>query len=119
MMNSNRVSLYQTRPFKKDVKRLGKKYPHLCDDLEELSKVIRVRPIRPSGESAVIKQPGDDVRIIKTRMACQDLMGKHTLRVIYAYHQQAERVDLIELYAKSDQENEDDKRIKAYLSASL
>jgi hypothetical protein len=38
------------------------------------------------------------------------------MRVIYAYFEEENRIELIEIYYKGDKENEDKKRIKKYYS---
>jgi len=47
-------------------------------------------------------------------MACRALR-RRALRVIYAYFEQEQRIEFIEIYFKGDKENEDRKRIKEYL----
>ena len=50
-------------------------------------------------------------KLFKARkFACRSLLQKRTrsgLRVIYAYFEEEERIELVEIYYKGDQENED------------
>lgn len=41
------------------------------------------------------------------------------IRVIYAYHIAASKVDFIEIYFKGEKENEDRERIKEYLKNQI
>ena len=53
------------------------------------------------------------------KFACRSLKGrgvKSGIRVIYAYHKGCDRVELVEIYVKSDKEVEDGARIKRYYS---
>lgn len=56
-------------------------------------------------------------RIFKVKkFACRSLRGrgsKSGIRVIYAYDEKEDRIDLIEIYFKGDKENEDRDRINA------
>jgi len=48
------------------------------------------------------------------KFACRSLKGKGAqtgIRVIYAYSEEADRIELIEIYYKGDKENEDRERI--------
>ena len=62
---------------------------------------------------AVLGQ-NDVLFIIKARLFCRYLKGS-SVRVIYSYAEEAQRIEFIEIYHKGDKENEDRKRIKQYL----
>ena len=47
-------------------------------------------------------------------MACRALRDR-SLRTIYGYLEQEQRIDFIEIYFKGEKENEDRERIKEYL----
>ena len=52
------------------------------------------------------------------KFACRSLKGRGVMsgiRVIYAYHVAASKVEFIEIYFKGEKENEDRERIKEYL----
>ncbi len=52
------------------------------------------------------------------KFACKALKGRGVMsgiRVIYAYHIAALKVEFIEIYFKGEKENEDRERIKEYL----
>ena len=99
--------------FQKDCKRLGKKYLSLSGDLQEFRNVVTVVPLGNSKHFNVIVQT-DILYIIKARLFCRYLKGS-SLRVVYAYFEQRQRIEFIEVYFKGDRENENHDRIKKYL----
>ena len=99
--------------FEKELKKLAKKYKSLPDDLQEFSNVISAVPLGNSKHFNVITQT-DALYIIKARLFCRYLKGS-SLRIIYVYFEQNQRIEFIELYHKRDRENEDRDRIKEYL----
>ena len=99
--------------FKKECKRFEKKYKSLHSDLQEFKNVISVVPLGNSKHFNIITQT-ESVKIIKARFFCRYLKGT-SLRVIYSYIREKERIDFIEIYFKGDKENEDRERIKEYL----
>ncbi len=99
--------------FKKEFKRLRKKYKSLPEDLHEFCKVISVIPRGNSKHFKVITQT-EFVYIIKARLFCKYLKGS-SLRIVYAYFEQEQRIEFIQLYFKGEKENEDRDRIREYL----
>ena len=101
--------------FKKDLKALLKKYRTLNDDLETVKKVLEVIPDERPPFSFRIDNLGLKTCIIKVKkIACRALKGRGVnsgLRLIYAYFQEEQRITFIELYHKSEKENEDRQRI--------
>lgn len=102
-----------TSEFEKEFKRFFKKYKTLHDDLEKLKKVLFTNPTGV-GKNFVVIHSSSTVKIVKARMACRALRDR-SLRVVYFYFEQEQRIEFIELYFKGDKENEDRERIKAYL----
>ena len=104
--------------FKKDLRRLLKKYRTLNDDLGTLKKVIEAEPDERPPVSYTISGLGLQTQIIKVkRLACRALKGKGSntgLRLIYAYDKTEGKITLIEFYNKNEKENEDRDRIKKY-----
>jgi mRNA-degrading endonuclease RelE of RelBE toxin-antitoxin system len=103
----------QTPEFKKDWKRLIKKYGTLDEDLETFEKVTGIQPVGEGRHSTVLQRKGN-CEIVKARLFCKALRGA-SLRVIYAYHGETQTIRYIELYFKGDKANEDALRIRAYL----
>jgi len=54
------------------------------------------------------------MQVVKVRLACKSLKNR-SLRVIYAYHGELINFVYIEIYAKNAKENEDKKRVDAYI----
>jgi hypothetical protein len=101
--------------FQKDCKRLGKKYKSLIDDLKEFRNVVSVVPLGNSKHFIIITQI-KVLYIVKARLFCRYLKGS-SLRVMYAYFEQEQRIEFIEVYFKGDKENENHDRIMEYLNS--
>lgn len=99
--------------FGKEFKRLFKKYKTLDDDFEKFKKVLLTTPTGV-GKNFVIIYSTETIKVVKARMACRALRDR-SLRIIYAYFEQDQRIEFIEMYFKGEKENEDYERIKDYL----
>lgn len=110
----------QLDKFKRDLKKLLKRFPSLEEDLESLVKAQLVayhkfnvdnHGILPL-ENLGISSP----KIFKVKkFACKSLKGKGAqsgIRVIYGYFSEEDRIAFIQIYYKGDQELEDLQRIK-------
>jgi mRNA-degrading endonuclease RelE of RelBE toxin-antitoxin system len=100
-INKNPISINPSSRFKKDVKKLAKRYRSIRKDLQPLIETLQ------SGET-----PGDQIQgfnypVFKVRLKNSDTeKGKSGgYRVIY-YLQTATGIVLITIYSKSDQSNE-------------
>lgn len=112
MMNFDEVLEFQ-----KELKQLGKKYKSLPEDLQEFCKVVSVEPLGNSKHFHIItkgKAQTEPPFIVKARLSCRYLKGS-SLRIVYCYFEQEQRIEFIELYHKGDKENEDRSRIDNYL----
>ncbi|MDD4624922.1 MAG: hypothetical protein PHR31_01845 [Candidatus Pacebacteria bacterium] len=107
------MSYNEIQEFQKELKKLGKKYKSLPSDLQEFCNVISVVPLGNSKHFNIVFQNGLFF-IVKARFFCRYLKGS-SLRIIYSYFEQEQRIEFIELYFKGDKENEDRGRIKEYL----
>ena len=109
-------------PFKKDLKKLLKRFRTLEDDL----KIFINTQLKLFHK---IKEDNDGIKQIKglkqeypeifkaKKFACKSLKGKGAksgIRIIYAYFEQEDTIEFIEIYFKGDRENEDKERIKKY-----
>jgi len=101
--------------FKKDLKRLLKKYRTLSDDLETVKQVLEILPDERPPFNFRIDNLGMETCVIKVKkIACKALKGRGVnscLRLIYAYFKEEQIIIFIELYHKNDKENEDRQRI--------
>ena len=101
--------------FEKDLKQLLKKYRTLNSDLEDVKKVLKIRPDARPPFSFRIDGLGIITRVIKIKKIASDSFkgrGSNSgLRLIYAYFKEEPRIVFVELYHKNDKENEDRQRI--------
>ena len=105
--------------FEKDIKRLLKRFKTLEEDLKifirtELNLYHKLKV----DNKGIFQIPGlkiDSPKIFKAKkFACRSLKGKgvHSgMRVIYAYFEEEDKIELIVIYYKGDKENEDRERI--------
>jgi len=107
--------------FDRDIVRLARRYPTLEEDLETLINAAVFAFHRLNLDMGIVQMAGlgqTRLPIFKVRkFACRSLKqrGAHTgLRLIYAFDSENDRVELVEIYFKADQENEDRTRIKRY-----
>ncbi len=104
--------------FKKDLKNLLKKYRTLNDDLIVVKKVLEVSPDERPPFSFRIENLGLETCIVKVKkVACKALKGRGVnsgLRLVYAYFPEEPKITFIELYHKSDKQNEDRNRIEVH-----
>ncbi len=108
MMNFNELPEFQ-----KECKSLSKRYKSLADDLQEFCKVITIIPFGNSKHFNVITQ-NEILYILKARLFCRYLKGS-SLRIIYAYFEEKQEIEFIEIYYKGNKVNENRERIKLYL----
>lgn len=101
--------------FKKDYKKLLKKYRTLKSDLVIVKKVLEFSPKERPPFSYRIDNLGIETCVIKVKkIACRALKGRGVnsgLRLVYAHYQEEDRIIFIELYHKNDKENKDKERI--------
>jgi hypothetical protein len=103
--------------FQKELKQLGKKYKSLTDDLRVFRDVVSAVPLGNSKHFNIITQT-DILYIIKARLFCKYLKGS-SLRIVYSYFEQKQRIEFIEVYFKGEKKNEDSERIKAYSKTQI
>lgn len=117
------IKYEETSEFKKDFKKLSKRFRSLSDDFSIVKKaVIELRHEKKIDNQATFEIPGFNLEKntfwkIK-KFACKSLKGfgvKSGIRVIYRLQEENNLVLFLEIYFKGDKENEDRKRIKKYL----
>ncbi|MFC1570412.1 hypothetical protein ACFL4E_01375 [Candidatus Omnitrophota bacterium] len=107
--------------FKRDRKGL-KRFRSLEEDIETFIKVQLKRKHKQRKETNGIERISnlgvEYPEIYKvTHFACKSLKGrgvKSGIRIIYAYFEEEDKIEFIEIYFKGDKENEDRERIKQY-----
>jgi len=114
----------QVEEFKKDLKKLNKKYKSLNNDLKSnFCEVLEAElPNRLPGTFR-ISGLGEEVKVPIYKLKhfrCKSLKRKGSrsgIRVIYAYENNEDKVTLIEIYYKiNEKQNHDKKRILKYFS---
>jgi mRNA-degrading endonuclease YafQ of YafQ-DinJ toxin-antitoxin module len=105
--------------FEKDLKKLSKKFRTLEEDLEtfiqkQLNLYHKLR-IDNKGIFPISDLGISHPKIFKAKkFACRSLKGKGVasgIRVIYAYFEQEDVIELVEIYYKGEKGNEDRNRI--------
>jgi hypothetical protein len=105
--------------FDRDLKALAKRFRTIEEDLATLLKTQLVLYHKlgkeNGGDFPDSGLPFANPRVYKVKkFACRALKGrgaKSGLRLIYAYHEDCDRIELIEIYFKGDKENEDRERL--------
>lgn len=106
-----------TSNFKKQFKKYFKKQRTLKQDLENFKRIVGSVPLG-NGKHFNVLFVDERIRIIKARFFCRSLKGS-TMRIVYCFFEQEERIEFLQLYFKGDQENEDREKIKEYLESQL
>lgn len=107
--------------FEKDLKKL-KRFSSLEEDLQNFIKFAISLFHTQNIDSKAIFHISDlgiqSPKIFKAKkFACKALKGKGAqseTRLIYAYHEEKDWIEFVEIYYKGDKESEDRQRIKSY-----
>ncbi|WP_299983239.1 hypothetical protein [Desulfobacula sp.] len=110
--------------FDKDFKKLAKRFKTLNDDIETfINKQLKLAHKLGVDNKGVfhISELGIEIsKIYKAKkFACKALKGRGAMsgiRIIYAYYENEDVMEFIEIYFKGDKANEDKKRIIKYYS---
>lgn len=117
----------ETESFKKDFKKLLKKYKTLEEDFKLLKiATIELYHLKSIDNNSIFLCEGlqnnnlnNKVEIYKIKkIACRSLknFGCNTgLRIIYSYIKEQNTIEFIQIYHKNESINEDKNRIKKYL----
>ncbi|MBN1869156.1 MAG: hypothetical protein JW847_01075 [Candidatus Omnitrophica bacterium] len=106
--------------FDRDLKKMKKHYRSLDNDLEIFKKtqLILFHKLNKDNQGLVpIANLGIECpKIYKARkFACRTLKGTGAnsgIRVIYAYYEAEDKIEMVEIYYKGDKANEDRERLK-------
>lgn len=102
--------------YKKDLKKLLKKYRTLKSDIETVKKVLEIKPEARPPFSFQIDGLGLETCVVKVKkIACRSLKGRGVntgLRLIYAHFEETRKIVFIELYHKNDKASEARDRIR-------
>ncbi len=109
--------------FKKEFKKLSKKYHSLCDDFEDFKLLLENSPIweiLPKNHIVKISWLWENINwdFYKVRrFYCKSLKTNSVIRIIYKFDSQSESIDFfeiefIEIFHKNQKSNHDIMRIK-------
>ncbi|MCA9407114.1 MAG: hypothetical protein H6755_06430 [Candidatus Omnitrophica bacterium] len=108
--------------FDKDFKKLLKKYRSLEEDLDAFidNQLVLYHKLNVDN-NGIFQIPNlgfEEPKIYKAKkFACKALKGKGVqsgIRIVYAHYPDEDMLEFIEIYHKSDKENEDRERIRRY-----
>ncbi len=108
--------------FESEIGKLGKRFRTIESDLEifigkQLNLYHKLK-VDNNGIFQITDLSINNPRLYKAKkFAYRSLKGKGVqsgIRVIYAYFEQDDRIELVEIYYKGDKENEDRQRILKY-----
>ena len=110
-----KISFEELPEYKKDLKRLLRKYRTLNSDIEVVCKDLNDEPGASPPYSFQIEGLGITTCVIKVKKIASDsFKGRGVnsgFRLVYAYFEREERIVFVELYHKNEKENEDRERI--------
>jgi hypothetical protein len=114
--------------FKKELKRLSKKWRSLPSDIDYIKPLIESLYISEdpqelsafrdaffNGKRAAILQIKDDAEVVKMRLDVESLSTNNNVRIIFIAVIVTHTVTFIEIFAKNEKSREDTQRIKRYL----
>jgi mRNA-degrading endonuclease RelE of RelBE toxin-antitoxin system len=113
--------------FKKDLKRLSKRFPTIGEDIQNFisTQLVMFHKLGLDNNGIFrLTDLGFDVPPVfkAKKFACRSLKGKGVMsgiRVIYAFYPDTNRIKLIEIYYKGIKENEDRSRMNKISSGSF
>ena len=100
--------------FTRELKKLKRKYSSLEEDLESLKPILMRYPEGRGEKHWNCLTQAETYSVWKNRLACKTLRNS-SLRVIYVYFPQEQKIVFLEIYFKGDKENEDKKRLQQFL----
>jgi len=108
--------------FENEIGKLGKRFRTIEADIEIFIEkqlyLYHKLKVDNKGIFQITDLSIDDPKLYKAKkFACRSLKGKGVqsgIRVIYAYFEQEDKIELVEIYYKGDKENEDKQRILKY-----
>lgn len=107
--------------FDRDLKQLLKRYRSLEDDLTVFINtqlvLLHKQKIDNRGIVLINNLGMEEPKIFKAvKFACKSIHGRGAasgIRLTYAYFEEADHIEFIQIYFKADDENEDRERIKS------
>ncbi len=118
---TNFAKISRRPEFDKDLKQLLKRYRSLEDDLTVFINtqlvLLHKQKIDNRGIVLINNLGIEEPKIFKAvKFACKSIHGRGAasgIRLTYAYFEEADHIEFIQIYFKADDENEDRERIKS------
>ena len=112
----------QLSEFNRDLKKLSTRFKTLEEDLNIfIEHQLKLTHILRQDNKGVVRISNLGIsypKIFKAKkFACKSLKGKGSasgIRIIYAFFEEQDRIEFVEIYYKGDKQNEDRKRILKY-----
>jgi len=112
----------ELKEFEREFRKLLKKFKTLKEDMQTFIntqlKLYHKQKVDNSGVVRISNLAIDEPKIYKARkFACRSLKGtggRSRIRIIYAYYEEEDIIEFIEIFFKGDKENEDRDRIFRY-----
>lgn len=123
------MNFSETPEFKKDVKRLSKKWRSIPMDIEAVKPYIlplythqtdevtanEYRRAFFAGKIAAILHTQEGVEVVKMRLDVADLGRSDKVRIIFIAVKTNDTIRFVELYAKNEKSREDSSRYRSYI----
>ena len=117
-MNFNR-----TPEFKKDLKKLQKKWRTLENDLNKAEQFVQLIYTNSemyesfvNGPNATVISTSNLQEVMKMRLECTSPGAKGKARIVFVFARIDGEIILLEIYSKSEKDREDSTRIHDYLA---
>ena len=104
------MNIKESFEFKKDLKKLLKRYKTLEKDLEVAKLAIATEPLGDGSRHWIVITRNERKYLIKMRMMCRAVKGS-TFRLVYFYDADRAEVLLIELFYKGYKSTPNSKRM--------
>ena len=112
----------ELKEFEREFRKLLKKFKTLKEDMQTFIntqlKLYHKQKVDNSGVVRISNLAIDEPKIYKARkFACRSLKGtggRSRIRIIYAYYEEEDIIEFIEIFFKGDKDNEDRDRIYRY-----
>jgi hypothetical protein len=123
------VNFEQAPEFRKELKRLAKKWRSLPLDVTDAQLGLIPLYVPQDGvdikllreaffatKRATILQEDKRYEVVKMRLDCASLNGSDKIRIVFVAIRNGDTIKFIELYSKNEKSREDPKRIQEYIS---
>lgn len=117
------LSFEHTPEFKKDAKKLSKRWRSIPSDIKTAEAALRVvysgdeeiyRQFFATKRAAVISK-SNEAELVKMRIDCKSLGNDKKVRLVFILLKMRDTIQLVEVFAKNDKSRENQSRIQKYM----